>query len=335
MLDEAIDALAIRDDGIYVDATAGAGGHSAAILQALGEKGLLIAVDRDPSAIAAIQQRFAGDRRFRSFHTPFSGLQALITDLGLLGQVDGILLDLGVSSMQLDQPERGFSFMRSGALDMRMDTASGITLAQWLSEVDEERLIRVLREYGEERYAKKIARAILSRHQVKPLATTAELAQIVAGAIPGHQRDKHPATRSFQALRIALNDELGELQSLLEQVTGLLATGGRLVVLSFHSLEDRIVKQFIRQLSRVEKELPLDLPVIDTYTAAPLKRVRVNKKPGRAEVRTNPRSRSVIMRVAERTAVKIDAKQSNDAAVAANRDNLTYLRQSQLTEVLV
>ena len=331
MLDEAIQALALHDDGIYLDATAGAGGHSAAIVDRLGGRGRLIAIDRDPSAVTAVQKRFAGDGRVEVIHSPFSKMAAVVEGLGLVGQIDGILLDLGVSSMQLDQPGRGFSFMRSGSLDMRMDTASGATLAEWLAEVDEEQLIRVLREYGEERFAKRVARAILERHQEQRLTTTIELAELVARAIPRHQRDKHPATRTFQALRIAVNDELGELQRMLAQSIGLLSTGGRLVVLSFHSLEDRMVKQFIQKFSHTGLDVPLDLPVIDSVTTAPLKRIRVGKKPGREEVRSNPRSRSVIMRVAERTATAFDAadnRWSDSGSVPSRQDSTVVLKRA-------
>jgi len=315
MLEEAILALGLRDDGLYVDATAGAGGHSAAILQRLDSNGRLIAIDRDVSSIRAVQQRFGSDPRVKTFHSPFSQLGLLVEGLGLVGQIDGILLDLGVSSMQLDQPERGFSFMRSGSLDMRMDSASGLTLAEWLSEVDEQHLVKVLREYGEERYAKKIARAILERHSVEPLKNTLELAELVARANPRHERNKHPATRTFQALRIALNDELGELNRLLAQVIGLLATGGRLVVISFHSLEDRMVKQFIQEHSEVGRGVPLDLPVREVSVVPPLRRVKIDKKPSPAEVQSNPRSRSAIMRVAQRT----DAAVGSSASSASTR----------------
>ena len=301
MLGEAINALAIRDNGIYVDATAGAGGHCAAVLDQLGTNGRLLAIDRDPAAVEGVRNRFVEDSRVEVFHSPFSNIAEVVASQGLVGQVSGILVDLGVSSMQLDQPERGFSFMRDGDLDMRMDSDHGIKLTQWLSTVDEPLLTRVLREYGEERHARRIATAILEQHQLQPLQTTAELAALVAKAMPRHDHKKHPATRTFQALRIALNDELGELQRFLMQVIDLLAEGGRLVVLSFHSLEDRIVKRFIQHHSKVTDELPLDLPVIDVERTAPLMRVRVGKKPTRQEVSTNPRSRSVIMRVAERT----------------------------------
>lgn len=323
MLEEAIQALALHDDGIYLDGTAGAGGHSAAIVDQLGDQGRLIAIDRDPSAVATVKTRFAADERVEVIHSPFSKMAAVVEGLGLVGRINGILLDLGVSSMQLDQPDRGFSFMRSGSLDMRMDTANGVTLADWLAEVDEERLIRVLREYGEERFARKIARAILERHREQPLTTTGELAELVAESIPHHPRDKHPATRTFQALRIAVNDELGELQRMLAQAIGLLAPGGRLVVLSFHSLEDRMVKQFIQKFSQTGLDLPLDLPVVDRVMSAPLKRVRVGKKPGRVEVRSNPRSRSVIMRVAERTETVFDAadKRWSDSGKTSDRQD--------------
>ena len=305
MLSEAINALAIRDNGIYVDATAGAGGHCSAILDQLGDKGRLLAIDRDPDAVAGVRNRFAEDSRIEVFHSPFSRIAEVVASQGLTGKINGILVDLGVSSMQLDQPGRGFSFMRSGELDMRMDSAHGMTLSQWLSTIDEYLLVRVLREYGEERHARRIAAAILEQHAQRPLETTAELAELVARAMPRHDHKKHPATRTFQALRIALNDELGELQRFLLQVIGLLADGGRLVVLSFHSLEDRIVKRFIQQHAKLTDELPLDLPVINAERLAPLKRVRVSKKPSRDEVASNPRSRSVIMRVAERTSAPI------------------------------
>ena len=310
MLGETINALAVRDNGIYVDATAGAGGHCAAILEQLSGKGRLLAVDRDPSAVARVRDRFSADTRVEVFHSPFSKLAEVVAAQGLTGQIDGILLDLGVSSMQLDQPERGFSFMRDGDLDMRMDSANGITLSEWLSTADEFLLTRVLREYGEERHARRIAAAIVEQHAHQPLQTTAELATLVSNAMPRHDHKKHPATRTFQALRIALNDELGELQRFLTQVIGLLAEGGRLVVLSFHSLEDRIVKRFIQLHSKITDDLPIDLPIIDAERIAPLKRVRVGKKPGREEVSSNPRSRSVIMRVAERTTAPVP--QSDD-----------------------
>ncbi|MBL4621644.1 MAG: 16S rRNA (cytosine(1402)-N(4))-methyltransferase RsmH [Immundisolibacteraceae bacterium] len=305
MLGEAINALAIRDNGIYVDATAGAGGHCSAILDQLGSDGRLLAIDRDPDAVAGVRDRFVEDPRIEVFHSPFSRIAEVVASQGLIGKVNGILVDLGVSSMQLDQPERGFSFMRSGDLDMRMDSDHGMTLSQWLSTVDEFLLVRVLREYGEERHARRIAAAILEQHAQQPLATTAELAELVAKAMPRHDHKKHPATRTFQALRIALNDELGELQRFLLQVISLLAEGGRLVVLSFHSLEDRIVKRFIAQHSKITDELPLDLPVIDVERLAPLTRVRMGKKPSREEVSINSRSRSVIMRVAERTTAPV------------------------------
>lgn len=302
MLDQVIQALTLRDDGVYVDATAGAGGHCGAILQHLGEQGRLLGIDRDPTAVKNLRRRFADDPRVEIVHSPFSQLQTVISERGLIGKVDGVLVDLGVSSMQLDQGARGFSFMRDGSLDMRMDNSVGLTLSEWLAAVDETTLIRVLRDYGEERFAKKVARAILERHRAERIDSTLELAEVVAQAIPRHERNKHPATRTFQALRIALNDELGELKKLLAQIPAILAQSGRLVVLSFHSLEDRVVKQFIREQSETAEQIPLDLPVTERARQAPLTRVRSPKKPGSIEVRDNPRSRSVIMRVAERTA---------------------------------
>jgi len=289
MLEEAILALGLRDDGLYVDATAGAGGHSAAILQRLDSNGRLIAIDRDVSSIRAVQQRFGSDPRVKTFHSPFSQLGLLVEGLGLVGQVDGILLDLGVSSMQLDQPERGFSFMRSGSL--------------WL--------IKLHRRDPQIQQNSIVARAILERHSVEPLKNTLELAELVARANPRHERNKHPATRTFQALRIALNDELGELNRLLAQVIGLLATGGRLVVISFHSLEDRMVKQFIQEHSEVGRGVPLDLPVREVSVVPPLRRVKIDKKPSPAEVQSNPRSRSAIMRVAQRTDAAVGSSDSS------------------------
>lgn len=301
LLEEAVAALVSDVNACYVDGTFGRGGHARAILDRLSPTGKLFAVDRDPEAVAAGLALAEADSRLQMLAGGFADMPALLRQAAWQTPVQGVLLDLGVSSPQLDQAARGFSFMRDGALDMRMDPTSGISAAQWLAEADERDIVNVLRTYGEERFAKRIARAIVEARSTAPLTTTHELAALVAAAIPVREPGKHPATRSFQAIRIHINDELGQLQRLLAQVVDLLAVGGRLVVISFHSLEDRIVKRFMRDQSRGE-QLPRYLPVRDEQRGVRLRLVGAATRPGDAEVARNPRARSAVMRVAERIA---------------------------------
>ena len=301
MLDEALQQLAVKEGGLYLDCTFGRGGHSQGILSKLGGSGRLLAMDRDIEAVnSAVANALLEDKRFMLRHSRFSDLQSVLAELGLVGQVDGILMDLGVSSPQLDDSGRGFSFMQDGPLDMRMDTTSGLTAAQWLAEVDEKTLAQVLFEYGEERFAKRIARKLVEHRQIAPIATTKELAGLVDLAIPRRDPHKHPATRSFQAIRIAVNAELDELKAALQQALVALKQGGRLVVISFHSLEDRIVKQYIRDESGAKHD-PGRLPVkqADIQKGALLK-IGKAISPGQSEIERNPRARSAVMRVAER-----------------------------------
>lgn len=312
MLEPALEGLAVADGGVYIDATAGAGGHSEAILQGLGADGRLIAIDRDAEAIELLRERFCDDSRVTIVHAPFSQLVQIAIDNGANGRVNGILFDLGVSSMQLDREYRGFSFQRDGELDMRMDRDSGVRLSEWLDQVEEQDLVQILKEYGEERFARRIARAIVKQQAQQSIQSTAELAALVAAAMPRHEREKHPATRTFQALRIAINDEFGELENGLEQSLELLAAGGRLVVISFHSLEDRRVKRFIQRHSQTDPGVPPELPVIDSRSQPVLKKVRIGKKPDKQELQANPRSRSAILRVAERTSTPLPEAEDGD-----------------------
>jgi 16S rRNA (cytosine1402-N4)-methyltransferase len=289
--------LAIRPEGVYLDGTFGRGGHSAAILRALGTAGLLIAIDRDPAAIESAQR--ISDPRLRLHHGSYADLDQVLRDLEISG-LDGVLLDLGVSSPQLDDPQRGFSFRANGPLDMRMDTRHGITAAEWLHSVPEDQLRTVLREYGEERFAKQIARALITARSLRPVYTTHELAQIVAAAVPTREPGQDPATRTFQAIRILINQELEALALGLRGSLKVLRRGGRLVVISFHSLEDRMVKRFMREASQppeIYQGLPVrekDLPV------PPLRIVGKALRPSAEEVAVNPRARSATLRVAER-----------------------------------
>jgi len=305
LLREAVESLVTRRDGIYVDATFGRGGHSAAILEGLDSGGRLIAVDKDPQAVAAAQQRFATDRRFSIFHASFAELKHILQQEQLCGQVDGILLDLGVSSPQLDQAERGFSFLHDGPLDMRMNPQVHPSAREWIASASAEDMTAVFREYGEERFAKRIAAAIARERNIQPIATTLQLAKIVSEANPAWEKHKHPATRVFQAIRIFINRELEDLRILLADVIDLLKIGGRLVVISFHSLEDRIVKHFIRDEARgfsVQDRLPSRLPVQHQAVKVRLESVGKALRASDAEVEANPRARSAIMRIAERVA---------------------------------
>ena len=298
LLDEAVDALAIRGDGVYVDGTFGRGGHSRAVLARLGAEGRLIAFDRDPAAIEAGQA--LGDPRLTLVHAPFSDLDETLARLGL-ERVDGVLLDLGVSSPQLDDAARGMSFRFDAPLDMRMDTSRGQTAAEWLAEASVGEITEVIRDYGEERFAYAVAKAIAAARTGGAVATTGQLAAIVEKAVRTREPGQHPATRTFQALRIFINQELEELSRVLPACVARLRAGGRLVVISFHSLEDRIVKRFMRDESR-PPVLPRRLPVRAADLPAPrLKQVGRALRPGEAEVAANPRARSAVMRVAERT----------------------------------
>lgn len=302
LLDEAIDALLVDINGIYIDGTFGRGGHSSLILDRLGGSGKLMAVDRDPTAIEAGKARFRNESRLCFRHSEFSRIGELAEEMGWQARVSGLLLDLGVSSPQLDAAERGFSFMNDGPLDMRMNPSAGQSASEWLQRVDLEDLVRVLKEYGEERFARRIATAIVERRIHGPIETTKELAGIIDAAIPVRDPHKHPATRSFQAIRIQVNSELDEVRKVLEDSLALLAIGGRLVVISFHSLEDRLVKRFMRDHSRT-RPLPKGIPIMESQQERPpLKLIGKAIKPAPEEISANPRSRSAVMRVAERVA---------------------------------
>ena len=301
LLEEAVDGLAIQADGIYVDGTFGRGGHSRAILERLGQGGRLYAIDQDPAAIAAAAALH--DPRFTILHGSFADAQSLLAPHQAVGRVNGLLLDLGVSSPQLDEAERGFSFLRDGPLDMRMNTSNGLTAAEWLAQVEETTLADVLFRFGEERFSRRIARALVARRTEEPFIRTQQLAEFIAAQIPTREPGKHPATRCFQAIRIAVNGELDALQRVLEASLAVLAPGGRLSVISFHSLEDRLVKQFIRQHSR-PAAVPRGMPVTEAQRLqVPLALKEVGKaiRPSAAEVAANPRARSAVLRLAERS----------------------------------
>jgi len=298
LLDESLAALSIQPAGIYVDGTFGRGGHSGAILQQLGPEGRLLAVDKDPEAIVSAQQ-FAADERFSIMRGSFAELSELASTVGISGQINGLLLDLGVSSPQLDDAERGFSFSQDGPLDMRMDPDSGQSAAAWLARAEAGDIAKVLKEYGEERFAKRIARAIVAAREEQAITTTSRLADIVSKANPAWERGKHPATRSFQAIRIFINRELDDLLTCLDQVISLLAVGGRLVVISFHSLEDRIVKRFIRNLARGD-HFPPGVPVTQDQVKPRMKMIGKAIRSGQQELADNVRARSATLRVAEK-----------------------------------
>ena len=301
LLDEAIDALEIRDarrDGIFVDGTFGRGGHSKKILGQLSAQGRLLAFDKDTQAVSVAEHLAAEDRRFSIVHDSFATMEAALSSRGVK-QVDGVLMDLGLSSPQVDQAERGFSFRADGPLDMRMDTTRGIPASEWLATETQDNLEKVIRNYGEERFAFQIAKAIVARRSVEPITSTGQLAALVAGAVKTREKGKDPATRTFQAVRIFINKELEELEAGLTQAYGLLAPYGRLVVISFHSLEDRIVKRFMASKASVpqpDRRLPIraaDLP-------QPVMKLLARTKPSDAEIAANPRARSAVMRCAMR-----------------------------------
>lgn len=296
LLEESVAALAIKPDGTYLDGTFGRGGHSRAILRSLSNSGRLIAFDKDPQAESSAEQ-FSEDPRFEFVRASFAEISSRVKT----SELDGILLDLGVSSPQLDNAERGFGFSDDGPLDMRMDTRAGMTAAEWLATAPEADIADVIKTYGEERFAKRMASAIVKARAESPIIRTKQLATIVAEANPKWEPHKHPATRAFQAIRIFINRELEDLEIALGHTVDALSEGGRLVVISFHSLEDRIVKRFMRDQARGQ-QLPKHVPVIDSDTGKTLNLVGKALKPSTDEVQRNPRSRSAIMRVAERRA---------------------------------
>lgn len=298
LLAEALTGLSIKPDGVYVDGTFGRGGHAGAILAVLGPEGRLLAMDRDPEAIRSAEQQFGDDPRFEIEQGAFTMLSSMIAQRQLQGRVNGLLLDLGVSSPQLDDASRGFSFSEDGPLDMRMDPSSGISAATWLKTASESEISRVLKTYGEERFSRRIARSIVETRHETPLQTTRQLAELVAAAIPVREKNKHPATRSFQAIRIFINSELDEITAVLDQVIDVLAPQGRLAVISFHSLEDRIVKRFIRDEYRGE-QAPLEFPLAGMDYVPRLKPVGKVIRASEAELNDNPRARSAVLRLAE------------------------------------
>ncbi len=301
LIDKVLDALQVKPDGLYVDGTFGRGGHAAAVLDRLGTHGKLLAFDKDPDALAFAADRFGGEPRLDLRRGSFGNLGTVVLELDWKGKVDGILLDLGVSSPQLDDARRGFSFLSDGPLDMRMNPHSGISASDWLARASDRDIADVLWKYGEERRSRRIARAIVTSREETPITTTSQLAGLIAAAVPGHGHKRHPATKSFQAIRIFINQELDDLEAVLPQTVDALAPGGRLAVISFHSLEDRIVKRFIRDQHR-GPQLPPDLPVMPAMYRPPLKPVGKQVRADEKEIQVNPRARSAVLRVAERLA---------------------------------
>ena len=299
LLKEAVNGLNIQADGCYIDATFGRGGHSALILTHLSAQGRLLAIDKDLQAIEVGRQKFANDARFEIVQGSFSELAAICQSRQLVGKVNGILLDLGLSSPQIDTPERGFSFQTNGPLDMRMNQTQGQSAADWVQYSDAREMAQVFKNYGEERFAKRIANAIVEARQLQVISTTAQLAKIVSAANPAWEKHKHPATRVFQAIRIAINNELDDLKVILDSSTELLADKGRLVVISFHSLEDRLAKRFMRDAAQGQN-YPKGVPVLATEIQADFKKPLKAVKPSSQEVAFNNRSRSAVLRVAER-----------------------------------
>jgi 16S rRNA (cytosine1402-N4)-methyltransferase len=299
LVEEALAALAIEAGGYYVDATFGRGGHTARLLEALGGQGRVLAIDRDPQAIAAGRARFADEMRLTLVHASFAELGSLVPAYGDGRACRGVLLDLGVSSPQLDDPARGFSFRADGPLDMRMDPSRGEPVSGWLARAGVDEIREVIATLGEERFARRVARAIVAAREEQPLLRTGDLASVVARAVRTREPGKHPATRTFQALRLLVNDELGALERGLDATLDVLAAGGRLVVISFHSLEDRIVKRFMQRAVHGPPALER-LPVLPPAAQPKLRLVGKKLRPSQAEVAANPRARSALMRVAER-----------------------------------
>lgn len=299
LLHEAVAALQVKADGVYVDGTYGRGGHSSLIVGQLGDEGRLLVIDKDPVAIAHARQRYSDDPRVSVWHGSFRDFPEALDAAGFSQRIDGLLLDLGVSSPQLDDAERGFSFMRDGPLDMRMDTSRGMSAADWLAVVDEAGLADVLWRYGDERFSRQIAREVVKVRTQAPLHTTLQLAELISRVVRKREPGKHPATRSFQAIRIKVNQELDDVEECLRKAVACLAQGGRLVVISFHSLEDRIVKHYLREVS-TPPPIPKGLPVMVQVVQPPMKMVGKAIRPGDAEVHDNIRARSAVMRVGER-----------------------------------
>jgi 16S rRNA (cytosine1402-N4)-methyltransferase len=297
---EALDGLALEAGGYYVDATFGRGGHTALILQALGREGRLLALDRDPQAVAAGRRRFTGEVRLTLLHASFADLATLVPAHAPERPCSGVLFDLGVSSPQLDDPQRGFSFRADGPLDMRMDPTHGEPVAAWLARAGFDEIRQVIATFGEERFARRVAQAIVTARRTQAIGRTAELAAIVSAAVRTREPGKHPATRTFQALRMFINDELGQLERGLTAALEVLRPGGRLAVISFHSLEDRAVKRFMQRESQVDPALR-DLPLIPAQARPRLKLIGRKLRPAPAELARNPRARSALLRVAERT----------------------------------
>jgi len=299
LLDEAVNALAIKADGFYIDGTFGRGGHSQLILEQLNKQGRLLGIDKDPQAILFGKEIQKQDKRLHMYQGSFATIKALAEDRDFLGKVDGVLLDLGVSSPQIDDANRGFSFLRDGPLDMRMDQTSGVSAAQWLSRAEEGEITDVLKRFGEEKFGKRIAHAIIENRKIKPLTTTHELVEIIDKAVPVKDKFKHPATRSFQGIRIFVNEELSDLEKVLEGILEVLKPGGRMVIISFHSLEDRMVKRFIRKHVQGDS-FPRGLPVTEEQLNRRLKAHGKAIKASDTQIQNNPRARSAVMRVAEK-----------------------------------
>ena len=302
LLQEAVEALVQDASGFYVDGTFGRGGHSALVLEQLADDGRLMGIDKDPQAIAHAHERFADESRFSIAHGSFAQLQEFVSERDMDGKVDGVLLDLGVSSPQLDDASRGFSFLNDGPLDMRMDTTRGESAADWIAHADETEIADVIYTYGEERFSRRMARAIVAAREEEAITTTARLAKIISEANPAWEKGKHPATRAFQGIRIHINRELEDLESCLDQALETLKVGGRLVVISFHSLEDRIVKRFIRKHVKGDEHLPRGIPVTNDMLKIRLKNVGKAVKASSGETEANVRARSAVMRVAEKVA---------------------------------
>lgn len=299
LLNEAVDALIHDPAGVYVDGTFGRGGHSGLVMSRLSPAGQLIAFDKDLAAIATAERLFSEDSRFSIVHDSFASLAEMAKARGLTGKISGVLLDLGVSSPQLDEAERGFSFMHDGPLDMRMDQSRGQSAADWINSADEEEITLVLREFGEEKFARRMARAVIAERAKTPFTRTAHLAEVIKQANPAWEKGKHPATRAFQAIRIHINRELADLEAVLKQALNVLAPGGHLVVISFHSLEDRLVKRFIRQQEQGDP-VPKGLPIMDSQLNKTMRSLGKAIKASDAEVQANVRSRSAVMRVAQK-----------------------------------
>ena len=300
MLEQVLTNLVLDPEGKYVDCTFGRGGHSREILSCLGANGRLLGLDKDIEAVnSQVAKMLLADRKFDIEHVDFSTLDSSVTQRGWFGKISGVLMDLGVSSPQLDQAERGFSFLKDGPLDMRMDTTGGESAAEWIAQVSQQELESVLRRFGEEKFARRIARAVIDTRKTQSIDSTKQLAELIAQTLPVREKNKHPATRSFQAIRIFVNRELEKLQAALSQALSVLKPNGRLVVISFHSLEDRIVKRFMRDQSR-GGSFPPGLPVPDSAFIPRLITIGKPLKPNATEIACNPRARSAVLRVAEK-----------------------------------